>query len=261
MFRRISFCLLFPTLLAGAAVFAADADLLDEKRFDLRKDGEQTILFRVDTNGTLRVRAHVREPLASAPVRLLLRGPDGVEVEKKGSAPINLRYRVENVAQHGEWVLIVHNVGKMGRLTGTADVRFERAPEPAETAPPASSAVSASAVSASTVPAPTASRTDARPTATSAPVTDGKVLAGRRLRAACRDRNRDVEVRVDLESGSAGLYLSYNLIADLAARKVDGRIELRGDGEQALWLDPEQKVLYFAAGASGVFCKVKMYPG
>ena len=162
-----------------------------------------------------------------------LTGPDGVEVEKQGSAPLRLRYEVTGAERLGSWRVTVTNAGRMTRLSGQVRVDFTRA-----------------------------SREAAKPAA-AGPVTDGKVTYPQekhRIRAACRDRNQDVSVRVDLERGTGGLFLSYVRVAALEPRETSaGVVELTGSGGETLFLDTGRRVLFFRGGR--VFCKVRVYYG
>ncbi len=209
-----------------------------ERRFELGKDGREQVVFPVAGRATVIVRAVVKKPLASTPVRLLLEGPGGLRVEKTGSAPLRLRYRVEKPEEEGSWRAVVVNVARAGRLTGKLSVDLESG------APPSS--------------APKAGKR------APAAVTDGAVSRADdpRLRVVCRDDNRDVSLRLDLESGSGRLYLRDNHVFDLEVRALsEGVVELRGGGEHPLYLDLGKGVLYFASGERGAFCRVRVYRG
>ncbi len=136
------------------------------------------------------------------------------------------------------WRAVVVNVAKVGRVTGKLSVDLETGAPPGLAPEPGGRAAAA--------------------------VTDGEVSRADdpRLRAVCRDDNRDVSVRLDLESGSGKLFLSYNHVFDLAVRTLsDGVVELRGGGEHPLYLDLGKRVLTFASGETGTFCRVRIYRG
>ena len=199
--------------------------------------------FAVAGRATVIVRAVVREPLPSTPVQLLLEGPGGLRVEKTGSAPLRLRYRVEKPEEEGSWRAVVVNVARAGQVTGKLSVDLETgapatpSPRPGKRAPAEN-------------PPP--------------PVTDGEVSRADdpRLRVVCRDRNPDVSLRLDLEAGAGKLYLSYNHLFDLEVRALsDDVVEIRGGGEHPLYLDLGKRLLYFADGEAGTFCRVRIYRG
>ncbi len=235
-FRSSVLGVLLLSLYAGPLLAAGKP--LEVKDFELGKDGAAEAIVDVGEPGTLSVRVRLEQPLATAPVGLWLHGPDGVQVEKKGSAPLRLRYDVTTAEQLGSWRATVRNVGKMSRLAGQVQVSF-------------------------TAAAP-AGETEAAP-ARAARVTDGKITSHQnlqRIRAVCRDRNRDVSVRLDLESGTGGLFLKYNRALALAPSETSGGvIELGGSGEAPLYLDTERRVLFFRGGEKGIFCKVRIYYG
>lgn len=227
-------------LLIGALPLAAET--VEKRDFRLRKDSEDVLLVELHEPGIVEVRVHVREPLATAPVLLTLLGPDGVRVEKEGSAPFRLRYAVEGAERLGSWRVVVQNVGKLPTLAGQVRVDFKPSPAP---------------------PSAPAAATPTRPT-TALPVTDGKVFYPddeSRIRAVCRDKNQDVFVRVDMTSGKGAYYMGYHRVFDLAASyRSDSVVELRGDGVP-FFLDLDKKVIYFADGETGVFCRVRIYRG
>ncbi len=211
---------------------------VEERSFDLGKDGREQLVFPVAGRATVIVRAVVRKPLASTPVRLLLEGPGGLRVEKTGSAPLRLRYRVEKPEEEGSWRAVVVNVAKAGRMTGKLSVDLETGAPRASTPEPGRRGGAA--------------------------VTDGEVSRADdpRLRAVCRDDNRDVAVRLDLERGSGRLFFRYNHVFDLEVQVLsEGVVELRGGGEHPLYLDLAKQVLYFASGETGTFCRVQIYRG
>ncbi len=229
-------------LLLTGLLFAAPlaAETVEVRAFSLKKDAEDVLLVEIREAGLLLVRVNVKRPLATAPVQLTLVGPDGVQVEKEGSAPLRLRYALEGSERLGTWRVVVKNHGKMALLTGKVRVDFEPSPPPPP-APPA-----------------------AAPAVPSREVTDGKVFYPEdeaRIRAVCRNKNQDVFVRLDMTSGKGGYYMGYNRVFELeVSYRSDEVIELRGGGEPFL-LDTEKKVLYFASGEAGVFCRVRIYRG
>lgn len=222
--------LLFATPLAAATV--------EEKEFRLEKDGEEAFLVELREPGLLEVRVHVKEPLSTAPVQLTLHGPDGVRLEKKGSAPLRLRYALEGRERLGTWRLVVKNHGKIAILAGKVRIDFEPSPTPP------------TGLSASEPPP--------------RPVTDGRIVYPEdesKIRAVCRDKNQDVFVRADMASGKGAYYMGYHRVFDLQATyRSDDLVELRGGGEPFL-LDLGKKVIYFAEGEAGVFCRVRIYRG
>ena len=241
--------LVWALLAMPAGTTAAATATLEERDFTLRKGGEDRVVFQVAEPGTIQVRIEVREPLTSSPVALLLEGPNGIQVDKKGAAPLRLRFTVTDAAQVGDWRAIVSNPGKLARLVGRIAVRFE-ASAPQATAPP------------------TAAPPTAAPQATARaapPVTDGRIRAPEdrsKIRAVCRDKNEDVFVRVDLESGEGAFFLRYRPVFRLrATARETGLVELRGDGEAPLRLDLGQKALFVEGKDGGLFCRVRLYYG
>ncbi len=216
--------------------------LLEERDFRLAKDGRDQVAFSVAGAGTLVVRVRIKEPVATAPVQLLLEGPGGLRVEKTGSAPLRLRYVVTAaIPGNSTWRASVINAGKLPNVTGKLTVEIQstrrRGRQPA--VDPATAA--------------DAGETD---------LTDGKVsyVDDRRLRAACRDRNSDVSVRLDLEQGTGALLMRFNQVFTLAVRQLsDNRIEMRGSGRHALYLDLAKRAIFFASGEEGTFCHVRIY--
>lgn len=217
----------------------AKAELLEERRFELRKEGEDEAIVEVGNAGTMIIRVDVRQPIASAPVKIFLEGPDGLQVEKSGPAPLSLRFRID-ASRVGRYRAVVSNVGKMARLTGRLRVEWKEAPssgapdtteEPAEPDPPA--------------------------------LTDGEILypEDRQLvRAVCRDRNEDIFLRLDLDEKRGAFFLHYHPVFDLetGSRSDEGVIPLRGDGETTLILDEERKILTLGGD---LFCRVRLFYG
>ncbi len=223
---------------------AAPAELLEERDFRLAKSGRDHVVFSVAEAGTLVIRVRIKQPFATAPVQLLLEGPGGLRVEKKGSAPLRLRYTV--AAATGEtWRASVINVSRLPDVTGSLTVEIQPAPLRPRS-PAAGMPVAAGATAADLEPG----------------VTDGKVsiIDDRRLRAACRDRNVDVSVRIDLERGTGVFLMRFNHVFSFAARQLsEDRIEMRGSGQQPFYLDLAKKVILFANSEDGAFCRVRIY--
>lgn len=264
MLRCWILCLL--AAVAGAPLSAKDKPL-EEKSFELGKSGEEILVFEISRPGTIRARAHIRAPMVTAPLKLLLEGPDGTLVEKESSAPLSMRYRVESSAQLGAWRLRVISVGKVGVIRGSAEIFFEPSAgavvEPKETSPPAEELTSSEPAPPEPAPPPRAEPAASSPP--SDPVTDGRVVTPRdpnQLRAVCRDQNTDVFVRLDLGSRTGGFYMRYNQVFDLAVTRIGEQvIEMRGSGEVPLYLDRENNSLFFVEGEQGVFCRVRIHVG
>ncbi len=219
---------------------AAQTKLLGERDFRLAKDGRDQVVFPVDEAGMLVVRVRIREPVATAPVKLLLEGPGGLRVEKRGSAPLRLRYAVTAETASDAWRVSVINTGKLPNVLGRLTVELG----------PQQNARRRGQVAADG----TARITPA--------VTDGRVsiVDDQRLRAECRDRNPDVSVRLDLEQGTGALLMRFNHVFSFAVRQIsEDRIEMRGSGQHPLYLDITERTLFFASGETGLFCRVRIY--
>lgn len=226
--------LLLAALLCAAPLAAETVEVRD---FELHKNGEDVLLVELHEPGLVVVRVHIREPLARVPVQLTLQGPDGVRVEKEGSAPLQLKYALEGRERLGTWRVVVKNHAKLPVLAGKVQVDFEPSPSPApsvaETPPPS-------------------------------PSTDGKIVYPEddaRIRAVCRDKNQDVVVRIDMTSGQGAFYMGYHRVFHLeASYRSNDVVELRG-GEVPFFLDLDKKVIYFADDDAAVFCRVRIYRG
>ncbi len=245
---------LLPTVLAAVGLSLSGAlpcpaarsgELLEARDFRLTKDGRDQVVFSVAEAGTLVVKARVREPIASTPVQLLLEGPGGLRVEKIGPAPLRLRYSIAPaVAGTETWRASVINVSKIPSVIGKLTVEIQ----PARRRPQ--------------MPTGDPSRGDDGSAADATSLTDGKVsyVDHRRLRAACRNRNPDVSVQLDLEHGTGALLMRFNHVFSFAARQVsEDRIEMRGSGRHALYLDLASQAIFFASGEEGIFCHVRIY--
>ncbi len=184
------------------------------------------------------VRARLKQPFATASIRLLLEGPGGLRVEKQGSAPLRLRYTATSATAGKTWRATVINASRLPDVAGKLTVEIQRrAGQPA----------------AATTTAPVAIETG---------LTDGKVtiIDDRRLRAVCRDRNPDVSVRLDLEQGTGAFLMRFNHVFSFATRQLsEDRIEMRGSGRDPLYLDLAKKIIFFAAAEDGAFCRVRIY--
>ncbi len=258
---------------------AASGQVLEERAFRLEKFDSERVVFSVTRAGALVVRARVKEPLATTPVKLLLEGPGGLRVEKEGSAPLRLRYHFTGAMEPETWHASVINVSRVANVTGKLTVELQDPkpgtkrridgvvttghPETGEAAPGDAAAGGEEPAVASGVTAPPAARVpEAR--ATRAGATDGKVSYANdpRLRAVCRDRNLDVSLRLDLDQGTGVLLLRSNHVFSFAAHQTsDERIEIRGSGQHALYLDLGRETLSFASGEEGTFCRVRIYRG
>ncbi len=201
-----------------------------ELDFELGKKGSGQVELTLGQTGTITVRANVKEPASNTPLRLLLEGPGDVRQEKTGSAPLKLRYQLAYPRQQGTWRATVINVSKIGRVTGKLRVYFE--PWESEKSDEADTGASAA------VPEPE----PAEP-----------------MRAVCRDKNQDVAVGLDMEHGTAALFMSSHHVFSLESSYVsENVIELKGSGKHPLYLDRTKGTLYFKNGEQGEFCKVRM---
>ncbi len=292
--RHILAAALLGLLAAVASTAAPAGQLLEERDFRLDKTGRDRVVLSIPEPGTLVIKVRIKEPFPTTPVHLLLEGPGGLRVEKKGAAPLRLRYQVSAAAAKGSWHASVINVSKMADVAGKLTVEL-RDPKPGAQAPAAPSATGAGAgaavaaegseavgagetgeageaagtsgavsgareVAAAAPPAPMGGGDDS--TAAEADLTDGRVsyIDDRRLRAVCRDRNTDVSVRLDLEQGTGVLLLRSNHVSSFAARELSGeKIELRGSGRHSLVLDLARQALLFTSGEEGTFCRVRIY--
>jgi len=225
---------------------AATKKPIAERNFELRKGGSDQLEFPLGETGTITVRAHVKEPAASTPIRLLLEGPGDVQLKKTGPAPLKLRHPLAYPSQQGRWRATVVNVSKIGRVTGKLRVFFE--PDVSEQDPESEEEDDAE------TPAPRA--------VSAAPAARAGAAAPKALRAVCRDKNRDVSVRLDPASGTGALMMSSHHVFSLESSYVsENVIEMKGNGEHPLYLDREREAIYFRSGEKGEFCKVRIDEG
>ncbi|MEM7350655.1 MAG: hypothetical protein AAF657_07600 [Acidobacteriota bacterium] len=227
-------------LLTSAVVTAEKAPrLLDERGFRLAKHGSDQVIITPGEAGILVVRARVKKPLPTLPIRLLLEGPDGLQIEKQDSSPLRLRYPLDEALAKASWRASVVNVSNLGPVTGQLTVELE----------PGASAPAASSI--------------AQPKGQSK-LTEGRVrvVDDQQIRAACRDKNTDVFVRLDMHDGRGAFYMGFNPVFTLTASYSSDRvIEMRGSGEHPLYLDLDQRILYFASGEEGTFCRARIFLG
>ncbi len=250
---------------------APGGTLLEERIFRLDKTGQDRVPLSVGEPGTLVVKARVKEPFATTPIHLLLEGPGGLRVEKKGAAPLRLRFRVTAETAGEAWHASVINVSKLSDVTGKLTIELlatqnggkHRNAEPP--APPAEPPSPDALAPRAEPPAPPPVVED--PAATPAaedPVTDGDVsyIDDRRLRAVCQDRNTDVSVRLDLEQGTGALLMRFNHVFSFAVHQSsEDLVEMRGSGRHPLLLDLAKRAIVFTTGEEGTFCRVKIYRG
>ena len=225
--------------LLGSVPTSAAPRLIEERDFRLSKSESDHVVFSIPEAGLLVLRARIRQPFASVPVRVLLEGPGGLRVEKEGSAPLRLRYPV-SAARIGEsWRATVINVGRLPNVTGELTVEIQHRGTRALDTP-----------------------SDNEGHNVEPDVTDGKVsiVDDRRLRAVCRDRNTDISLRIDLEQGSGELLMRFNHVFSFKVHQASqDRIELRGGGAQELYLDLASQAIVFASREDGAFCRVRIY--
>ena len=208
--------------------------LLDTRGFRIDKDGHDQIIFKVTEPGEIVVKARVLKPIPTASIRLLLEGPSDLRVEKQGAAPLRLRYAPEEPHSDALWRITVINISKLGPMTGKISIGLE--------------------------PGQLPDRSDSA----NLNRTDGQVtyVGESRLRAVCRDKNRDIYLRLDMERGTGSFYMSFNPVFRLTAEYASEHlIEVRGNGTHPLLLDTRKRTLYFADGERGVFCRVSLYYG
>ncbi|MCP4661230.1 MAG: hypothetical protein GY856_37985 [bacterium] len=219
-----------PALAAKKPIAARD--------FQLSKKGSDRVELTLEQTGTITVRASVKEPATNTPLRLLVEGPGDVRLEKTGPAPLKLRHQLAYPRQQGTWRATVINVSKIGWVTGKLRVFFEPW-ESEQHADPGEEPGEAEAGAGSAAP----------PEPASAAL----------VRAACRDKNQGVAVRLDMERGTGALYMSSHHVFSLESSRVsENLIELRGNGEHPLYLDKNKETLYFKSGEKGEFCKVRI---
>ena len=224
---------------------AADGETLEVKRFSLHKNARETAVFQVDRTGELTLRVVLKKGVRTAPVHLLLEGPDGLQVEKQGMTPMRLRYTLRDEERLGAWRAVVHNNGNIPVFVGELRIDFRESTESPERSP---------GRSPGGAPHPIADDTD------------GRVLTAddqTRIRAACHGKNEDVQVRLDMKAGTGALLMSYNPVFRLTASyRSDTVVEMGGtQTNSSMLLDLKKRVLYFATGETGIFCKVRIFYG
>ncbi len=221
------------------------AEMLEKRDFRLAKNGQDHVVLSLAEAGTLVVRARVKPPYATAAIRLLLEGPGGLRVEKEGPAPLRLRYAVADPTAGDTWRASVISASSLPNVIGRLSVELQPALSGARQ-PAAEVAAAAGKPALATLPG----------------ATDGKVtiIDDRRLRAACRDRNLDVSLRLNLEHGTGNLLMRFHPVFSLTVNQLsDDRIEMRGSGGDPLYLDLDKKAIFFASARDGAFCRVRIY--
>lgn len=220
-----------------AAVPADAKEPIAKQDFRLSKKGSERLVFTLAETGLLTVRAHVKKPATNTPIRLVLEGPDGIPMEKKGPAPLRLRRKLGDPSHRGEWRATVFNVSKIGEVIGQIRVYFE--PDAAgeeEEKPP---------------------EVEPEQPREPAETPSADAAAPQIVRAVCRDRNRDVAVELDPTHGTGRLLMSSRYVFALKSSRIGPDvIEMRGNGDEPLFLDKSQKAIYFRNGGTATFCRV-----
>lgn len=217
----------------GLGAAQGSNQVIEERRFRLPKRGEDLAVFTLTEPATIVVDLRIKTPLATIPMRLVLEGPDGLQVDKQGAAPLRLRHTVIELHGPQTWRAVVLNTSNLGPVAGRMTIEIEPVNHGN-----ASAAVARSKPDAGTV----------------------RFIDDQKIRAVCRDENTDVFVRLDMERHTGVFFMSFNPVFNLEATYIADRvIEMRGDGEHPLYLDLERRLLYFASGEPATFCQVRLH--